>query len=873
MDIETKDKTVVKKSTKPGSGVDDTTVFKGVKRTNKVPAKTAAYQSDINRSPATSTNNAERTIVRPASSVRASTSDLIVDAAPTPASVESVPSTKNKPIQNTAKARTPGVLQNRFKLQKVIGVGGMGVVYKAVDLRKVEAKDRNPFIAIKVLNEEFKKHPDSLIALQREARKSQSIAHPNIVNVHDFDRDGDVVFMTMEYLEGQPLDKVLKQYQYIGLPMNEAWDVLRGICEALIYAHQENIVHSDFKPGNIFLTTKGSAKVFDFGISRAVNRSDLKSDDGGDKTVFDAGSLGALTPAYASLEMLNGGTPDERDDVYALGCVAYEIFSGEHPFGKLSADKACAKKLKPKRIEELTSTQWSALQRALAFKRKDRISSVEVFYDLMFSKKVSNTKLFLALGFSAIVALSSFMYIQFNSGSDIVVQNGVSQSEINSFKDDIDKLLINTKFSSIQWHDDLWQAFKKLWKVIPENDNWGYKAEEKTIALYLSEINRLLANNSVDDADILLAEASKFNDVSNKLSGIKSEIQQLRRDIRLKEIAALKREQDAQRRLFEQQKANIRSNILREQRVNAAEVKRKYNQTLNQVSKELLCRTGMNARALGKSLRLLNGLDPERYTKQLPRFVDSTIACINKVSIDNYDTAKKMKTYAMQIFPGNKKISSLTIGYVDLCKSGFAGKAGKNPRAICQDPLAIGETGPKMVVVRSLSNNSVYAISKYEISNREFNYYCNDTGNCKPNKKDLELPVNNVSFEDVTNYINWLNKNTYQKYSLPSYSQWLNAARADVATIDANRNCSMNSRGIIKGRSLVKVTLGKQNNWGLVNVVGNVQEWVLRGANKVLYVAGGSRTDPFESCNLSSLKPDNGNGNTTTGFRVVRKII
>ena len=866
--MEVKDKTVIKRHTKTPSVADDTTIFKSIKRTKKVAPKAAKTNTALKQRP-TASLDGDKTVVKSSVLPNSSTANLIVDAAPV---IPEQPA-NNKPLQKTAKSRSPGILQNRFKLQKVIGVGGMGVVYKAVDLRKVEAKDRNPFIAIKVLNEEFKKHPDSLIALQREARKSQSIAHPNIVNVHDFDRDGDMVFMTMEYLEGQPLDKVLKQYQYIGLPMNEAWEVLRGICEALIYAHQENIIHSDFKPGNIFLTNKGAAKVFDFGISRAVNRSDLKSDSGGDKTVFDAGSLGALTPAYASLEMLNGGTPDERDDVYALGCVTYEIFSGEHPFGKLSADKACAKKLKPKRIDELTSTQWSALQRALAFKRKDRISSVENFYDLMFSKKVSNTKVFLALGFSAFVALSSFMYIQLNSSSDVVVQNGVTQSEINSYKDDINKLLNNSDFSSIQWHDDLWRAFKQLWKVIPESDNWGYEAESKTIDLYLTEINRLLENSKVDDADILLAEASKFNDTSNKLSGIKSDIQQRRRDLRLNEIAELKREQDAQRRLFEKQKANIRNNILREQRLNAVEMKRKYNKTLNQVSKELLCRTGMNARSLGKSLRVLSSIDPERYKKQLPRFVDSTIACINKVSIDSHDTAKKMKTYAMQIFPGNKKIAGLTIGYVDLCKPGFAGKAGRNPRAICQDPLTIGEPGPKMVVVRSSSRNSVYAISKFEISNREFNLYCEDTGNCKPVSKELDLPINNISFDEANDYVRWLSKNSYQSYSLPTYIQWINAAKADSATIDANRNCSMNSRGIIKGRSLVKVSLGKQNNWGLVNVVGNVQEWVLKGTNKMLHVAGGSRTDPFESCNLTSLQRDNGEGSSTTGFRVVRKII
>lgn len=115
-----------------------------------------------------------------------------------------------------------GVLKGRFILAKIVGSGGMGVVYKAKDLLKVEAKDRDPFVAIKVLSEEFKSHPEAFISLQRESRKSQRIAHPNIVNVYDFDRDGDVVFMTMEYMDGRPLDKMLRQYKSTGLPSDDA---------------------------------------------------------------------------------------------------------------------------------------------------------------------------------------------------------------------------------------------------------------------------------------------------------------------------------------------------------------------------------------------------------------------------------------------------------------------------------------------------------------------------------------------------------------------------------------------------------------------------------------------------------------------------
>ena len=196
------------------------------------------------------------------------------------------------------------ILKGRFLLEKVLGVGGMGVVYKAKDRLKVEAQDREPYVAIKVLSEEFKTHPEAFISLQRESRKSQRIAHPNTVKVYDFDRDGDTVFMTMEYMDGKPLDQLISQYKATGLPIDDAWEIINGMSSALIHAHAENIVHSDFKPGNVFIIGNDMAKIFDFGIARAVASVDSLGKSTGDKTVFDAGNLGALTPAYASLEML-----------------------------------------------------------------------------------------------------------------------------------------------------------------------------------------------------------------------------------------------------------------------------------------------------------------------------------------------------------------------------------------------------------------------------------------------------------------------------------------------------------------------------------------------------------------------------------------
>ena len=210
---------------------------------------------------------------------------------------------------------------------------------------------------------------------------------------YDFDRDGANVFMVMELLEGEPLDRLIKQMNGTGLAIAKALPIIRALCGALSYAHEHGVVHSDFKPANAFVTRSGAIKVFDFGIARAAKRQgDLGQgglDETGGKTLFDAGTLGALTPAYASCEMIEGGEPDPRDDVYALGCVAYELLTGKHPFGGKPATQARDAKLKPKAIRGLTRRQWRGLLRALAFERSTRIASVTKFLEEISPQKRS----------------------------------------------------------------------------------------------------------------------------------------------------------------------------------------------------------------------------------------------------------------------------------------------------------------------------------------------------------------------------------------------------------------------------------------------------------------------------------------------------
>ena len=270
-------------------------------------------------------------------------------------------------------------LNGRFVLEECIGFGGMGTVYKALDLRKLEASDRKPYIAIKVLNVQFRGHPKSLIALQREARKAQTLAHPNIVTVYDFDRDGSVVYLTMEYLTGKSLSQTLRMPGFTGMPYAEALRIVNGMGKALAYAHERGFVHCDLKPANVFLTDTGGVKVIDFGIARVFH----KSEEDVEATVFDAGSLGGLTPAYASPEMLEHLVPDPRDDIYGLACITYELLTGRHPFDRVSATQARSAGIRPQRPKNLGHRQWRALKAALSFERETRTPTVTRFLQEM----------------------------------------------------------------------------------------------------------------------------------------------------------------------------------------------------------------------------------------------------------------------------------------------------------------------------------------------------------------------------------------------------------------------------------------------------------------------------------------------------------
>lgn len=297
------------------------------------------------------------------------------------------------------------VVADRYVLVEELGRGGMGVVYRALDLRRKEMQDRDPYVALKILGSEFRQHPLAMMALQREARKAQSLAHPNVLNVHNFDRHGNTVFMTMELLDGCSLAELIRAPGFAGMPWAEAAPLVAGIAQGLAYAHEQGIVHADIKPGNIFITRRGQAKILDFGIARAFRENDAHA---GDQTAFNVAELGAVSPAYASLEVLAGEDPLPADDVFSLGIVIEELITGRHPFGGRSVLSSPSDPSAIRASKRLPRSVRGTVTRMLASRRNGRPGSAAELVDVLRPETpLSSRGRVIAAGGLAAIAISA----------------------------------------------------------------------------------------------------------------------------------------------------------------------------------------------------------------------------------------------------------------------------------------------------------------------------------------------------------------------------------------------------------------------------------------------------------------------------------
>ncbi len=206
------------------------------------------------------------------------------------------------------------LLNKRYKLLGPLGAGGMAVVSKAQDL------SLGRLVAVKILRDNLTNDPDFLARFQQEARAAANLAHPNIVTVHDFGRDGERYYIVMEYIEGKDLKTLIKE----GAPFSadRTLELSIQMCAGIGYAHRAGLVHCDIKPQNILVTADGRVKITDFGIARA-----LASLHPGEMTDVVWGS-----PQYYSPEQAAGESPTPASDVYSIGVVMFEMLAGRLPF-------------------------------------------------------------------------------------------------------------------------------------------------------------------------------------------------------------------------------------------------------------------------------------------------------------------------------------------------------------------------------------------------------------------------------------------------------------------------------------------------------------------------------------------------------------
>ncbi len=263
------------------------------------------------------------------------------------------------------------VLRSRYRVIGVLGRGGMSTVYAAADKYRLDLLPAGQHIAVKVLHTMVTEREELLCELQREFQHLQSLSHPNIIRVHEFDRDGDTAFFTMELLNGVLLSRLINARRSAALPRAHSLSIIRDTGAALAYAHSRGVVHGDVNPQNIFITNEGELRVLDFGAAHSMRRTGWSANDD------SSFAIPVATPGYASCQVLEGQRPDARDDTFSFACVIYLLLSGKHPFPGLSAVEARNKKIRTPRPVGLEGSQWRVLREGLNWDRARRPSDVQ----------------------------------------------------------------------------------------------------------------------------------------------------------------------------------------------------------------------------------------------------------------------------------------------------------------------------------------------------------------------------------------------------------------------------------------------------------------------------------------------------------------
>jgi tRNA A-37 threonylcarbamoyl transferase component Bud32 len=259
------------------------------------------------------------------------------------------------------------VLGSRYRLEGIIGRGAGCIVFRARDLHRDSSEKRSAeFVAVKVLRPEQRANSLAIARLKREFEQMQCLSNPGVVQVFEFDRDGDIWFMSMELVAG----RTVKARMATPDSTEKHLEIIHACCKALEHSHALGILHGDLKPSNVMVSDDGVVKLIDFGSTPAP---------AGDSATGPE-LVTAATPLYASPQILAGEAAERRDDVFSLACLSYSMLSGgQHPFGGHPSFEGGRAKVDPTYARSIPVELFEVIGRGLSAERERRPGSVSEF--------------------------------------------------------------------------------------------------------------------------------------------------------------------------------------------------------------------------------------------------------------------------------------------------------------------------------------------------------------------------------------------------------------------------------------------------------------------------------------------------------------
>jgi serine/threonine protein kinase len=621
------------------------------------------------------------------------------------------------------------LILERYRLESVIGRGGMGVVWKAKDEK--QGVDR----AIKFLHGKF----DSNI-LKNEINSCQQLTHTNIVKIFEYLEYGGTHFISMEYLDGTSLDKLIQKGM---VEPKSAWKILEDVASALSHIHAMGLVHADLKPANVIVTKAGVVKLLDFGIARCEMPMGTAGLTGTDISLHPQ----ACTVLYASKSVLSGKRSTQRDDLYSFGCVVYELLSGGlHPFGGRNARDAFLQNYKPVRIKSFNKRQWRAIQRVLSFEPRDPALSAQSFWNEInpHGQKKRKFAIYLLVLIAVLAIYQPLKQLLFPAST--VDKSSASDTKLSNVQSEVHKLNIRDllKYPDFDelWEENLNSELTALLRLDGKSV-FAESAKKNAGKAFVSHIRSIIEKGHYQQANEMLGRARAW-------SANPAEIVDLELLIEQKAAELMMEKHDMERRRLI---------------AKAEQNKNRFERVLGSLRNDLKCNRFLSVEELSKKIQQLEALDPVLYESEEPLILKKVSTCIAKATTENPPIGLKIKTAAEVLFERPGLFDKALPQSPDNCVTSLAGLGAKNYRSRCQDILVGGALAPVLVVIPGSGQIQPFAISRYELSVGEFNQFCIATKKCDvTDLSNISLPVILDSSQLMKEYLRWLSVYTGRIY-------------------------------------------------------------------------------------------------------------